>query len=132
MHTDMHGFEDLTLNEIDMPISYSNVGFTNISSTKSIEEVLLTIYTNENHNISFEELKQKIIDFYFNDASEEMIEEHLDTLTSNLHESVSQHIFQTIMYSEYANMKEYNLNAIKSFISIPCGNNYLYDFFTRI
>lgn len=32
-------------------------GLENIASSKSIEEVLLNIYTNHNHKISFEELK---------------------------------------------------------------------------
>lgn len=125
----MPEFENLTLTNTDMP---SNIELNYISLSESIEDVLINIYKNENPNITFEELKQKIIDFYFNEASEEMIEDHWDILTSNLNESIIQHIFETIMYDEYSNEKEYILNAIKTFVGISLGEEYLYDVFIKI
>lgn len=131
MQTDMPEFKSLSLNDTDMPIIY-NIGFNNTNISKSIEEVLLNIYTNENHNITFEELSKRIIDFYFNEASEECIEDHLEKILSDLHPSTSAYLLETIMYDKYTNEKEYNLIAIKAFVKISFGKSYLYDIFSRI
>lgn len=61
-----------------------------------------------------------------------MIDAHLEILTNDFHESATQHIFKNIMYSKYTTIKEYNLNFIKYFVSIPFGSAYLYDVFIRI
>ena len=46
-----------------------------------------------------------------------------------LHESVSYHINERIMYNDYDDVEQYNLNALIEFISISEGNEYLQDIY---
>lgn len=128
---ELPNFDSLSLHDIDMSMSLKKFEFNNIYESNNIKELLFNIYSNENPNITFEEIKDKIIEFYYNEASCELISKHLDELTSNMHVSIIAHIYEKIITIDYSTTNEYNLNAIISFITIPYGTSYLYDIFSK-
>ena len=89
----------------------------------------MNIVSNQNPNITFEEIIDKIIEFYYTKASAECIEQHLTSFTNNIHESVITHIYSSIMYNDYESIEEYNLNAIILFITNTHGIEYLYNIY---
>lgn len=72
----------------------------------------MNIVSNQNPNITFEEIIDKIIEFYYTKASAECIEKHLTSFTNNMHESVITHIYSSIMYNDYESIEEYLYNFL--------------------
>lgn len=104
----------LSLNDIT-PIQ--DTGYNCILDCKTIEDLLYYIYSFENPNISFEELHDKIIDYYILEANDECISNHLI--------SVKNHI--NTFYDD-----DNKLNIIINFISSPYGTEYLKSIFNTI
>ena len=97
--------------------------------SETMKELFLNLYLNEIPIISFEEMQQKLIEFYFEEATSDLITRHLNAVFNMLHESVSYHINERIMYNDYDDVEQYNLNALIEFISISEGNEYLQDIY---
>ena len=100
-----------------------------IMNSETMKELFLNLYLNEIPIISFEEMQQKLIEFYFEEATSDLITRHLNAVFNMLHESVSYHINERIMYNDYDDVEQYNLNALIEFISISEGNEYLQDIY---
>jgi hypothetical protein len=106
----MFDFSMLSLNDIP----FQDTGFNYILESKTIEDLLFNIYSFENPNISFEELKEKLIDYYIQDANEEFILSHLTFIKNNIY---------------YDN--DNNLNNIVNYISSPYGTEYLKSIYIK-
>ena len=125
---EMPDFSLLSLNDLIIPefpeipkiIQNTNA----ISECETIKDLFIYLYS----NITFEELQQKLIEFYLQDATNDLISRHLDAIYDDLHESVIDYINNGFRYSD---IDEFNLKALIKFISIPIGNEYLKDIYDR-
>ena len=128
----MPDFSLLSLNDLiipevpEMPEIIQNSTNT-ISECETIKDLFLYLYSNSNSNITFEELQQKLIEFYLQDATNDLISRHLDAIYDDLHESVIDYIHHGFRYSD---IDEFNLKALIKFISI--GNDYLKDIYKTL
>ena len=128
-------FSSLSLNDMivtelpEMPEILQHQEYIDIMNSETMKELFLNLYLNEIPIISFEEMQQKLIEFYFEEATSDLITRHLNTVFNMLHESVSYHINERIMYNDYDDVEQYNLNALIEFISISEGNEYLQDIY---
>ena len=125
-------FSSLSLNDMivtEMPEILQHQEYIDIMNSETMKELFLNLYLNEIPIISFEEMQQKLIKFYFEEATSDLITRHLNTVFNMLHESVSYHINERIMYKDYDDVEQYNLNALTEFISISEGNEYLQDIY---
>lgn len=132
----MLDFSSLSLNDIvvtavlpELPEILQHQEYIDIMNCETMKELFLNLYLNEIPIISFEEMQQKLIEFYFEEATSDLITRHLNAIFNMLHESVSAHINERIMYKDYDNIEQYNLNALIEFISISEGNEYLQDIY---
>ena len=132
---EMLDFSSLSLNDMivtelpEMPEILQHQEYIDIMNSETMKELFLNLYLNEIPIISFEEMQQKLIEFYFEEATSDLITRHLNTVFNMLHESVSYHINERIMYNDYDDVEQYNLNALIEFISISEGNEYLQDIY---
>ena len=125
-------FSSLSLNDMivtEMPEIIQHQEYIDIMNSETMKELFLNLYLNEIPIISFEEMQQKLIEFYFEEATSDLITRHLNAVFNMLHESVSNHINERIMYNDYDDVEQYNLNALIEFISISEGNEYLQDIY---
>ena len=125
-------FSSLSLNDMivtEMPEIIQHQEYIDIMNSETMKELFLNLYLNEIPIISFEEMQQKLIEFYFEEATSDLITRHLNAVFNMLHESVSYHINERIMYNDYDDVEQYNLNALIEFISISEGNEYLQDIY---
>ena len=128
-------FSSLSLNDMivtelpEMPEILQQQQHIDIMNSETMKELFLNLYLNEIPIISFEEMQQKLIEFYFEEATSDLITRHLNAVFNMLHESVSYHINERIMYNDYDDVEQYNLNALIEFISISEGNEYLQDIY---
>lgn len=128
-------FSSLSLNDMivtelpEMPEILQHQEYIDIMNSETMKELFLNLYLNEIPIISFEEMQQKLIEFYFEEATSDLITRHLNAVFNMLHESVSNHINERIMYNDYDDVEQYNLNALIEFISISEGNEYLQDIY---
>ena len=128
-------FSSLSLNDMivtelpEMPEILQHQEYIDIMDSETMKELFLNLYLNEIPIISFEEMQQKLIEFYFEEATSDLITRHLNAVFNMLHESVSYHINERIMYKDYDDVEQYNLNALIEFISISEGNEYLQDIY---
>ena len=125
-------FSSLSLNDMivtEMPEILQHQEYIDIMNSETMKELFLNLYLNEIPIISFEEMQQKLIEFYFEEATSDLITRHLNAVFNMLHESVSYHINERIMYKDYDDVEQYNLNALTEFISISEGNEYLQDIY---
>ena len=125
-------FSSLSLNDMivtEMPEIIQHQEYIDIMNSETMKELFLNLYLNEIPIISFEEMQQKLIEFYFEEATSDLITRHLNAVFNMLHESVSYHINERIMYKDYDDVEQYNLNALIEFISISEGNEYLQDIY---
>ena len=100
--------------------------YIDIMNSETIKELFINLYLNENPNITFEELHQKLFQFYFEKANEELISRHLNSIYTIINVSIIARIYENIMYRDYNNdINIYNLNALIEFISISDGIQYL-------
>lgn len=132
MEVEMPNFAMLSLNEIDMleipSIFNENTGYNGILDSETIDELLINLYSYENPNIIFEELQQKMIEYYFQEATKECISKHLEGLHDYFHPSIMVDLYDRVMYMEYNNDNDhFNLNMIVEFITTPYGEEYLKD-----
>jgi hypothetical protein len=134
---EMIDFSSLSLNDIIVP-GFSELPLPeilqqqehiDIMNSETMKELFINLYLNEIPIISFEEMQQKLIEFYFEEATSDLITRHLNAVYNMLHESVSYHINERIMYNDYDDVEQYNLNALIEFISISEGNEYLQDIY---
>ena len=132
----MLDFSPLSLNDMIVPglpelpdILQQQQQHIDIMNSETMKELFLNLYLNEIPIISFEEMQQKLIEFYFEEATSDLITRHLNAVFNMLHESVSYHINERIMYNDYDDVEQYNLNALIEFISISEGNEYLQDIY---
>ena len=131
----MPNFEILSLNEYDMPQEMNmdtffleNTGYNSILDSETIDELLMNIYSYENPNITFEELQQKMIEYYFQEASGDCISRHLGGIHDHFHPSIMANLYERVMYMEYNDDSDnFNLNMIVEFITTPYGEEYLKD-----
>lgn len=132
---EMLDFSSLSLNDMivtelpEMPEILQHQEYIDIMDSETMKELFLNLYLNEIPIISFEEMQQKLIEFYFEEATSDLITRHLNAVFNMLHESVSYHINERIMYNDYDDVEQYNLNALIEFISISEGNEYLQDIY---
>lgn len=132
---EMLDFSSLSLNDMivtelpEMPEILQHQEYIDIMNSETMKELFLNLYLNEIPIISFEEMQQKLIEFYFEEATSDLITRHLNAVFNMLHESVSYHINERIMYNDYDDVEQYNLNALIEFISISEGNEYLQDIY---
>ena len=133
----MLDFSSLSLNDMIAPglpelpdiLQQQQQQHIDIMNSETMKELFLNLYLNEIPIISFEEMQQKLIEFYFEEATSDLITRHLNAVFNMLHESVSYHINERIMYNDYDDVEQYNLNALIEFISISEGNEYLQDIY---
>ena len=131
----MLDFSSLSLNDMivtglpELPEILQHQQHIDIMDSETMKELFLNLYLNEIPIISFEEMQQKLIEFYFEEATSDLITRHLNAVFNMLHESVSYHINERIMYNDYDDVEQYNLNALIEFISISEGNEYLQDIY---
>ena len=88
--------------------------------------MLINLYSYENPNITFEELQQKMIDYYYQEATGDCISKHLEGLDDYFHPSIMADLYQRVMYMEYNDdSDQFNTNMIVEFITTPYGEEYL-------
>jgi hypothetical protein len=125
MKNDMPNFAMLSLNEKDMPdmpsIFQMNEDYIN---SETMEDLFINLYSNNNPNISFEELRQKLIDYYFEDANDECISKHLTEIIDISDPLIISNISEIVIYNHYE--ENYNLYMIIQFISSSYGTDYLH------
>ena len=133
---DLCNFALLSLNDMiapniaELPVIIQTIQQQNehidIMNSQTIKELFINLYLNENPNITFEKLQQNLIQFYFEEANEELVSRHLNAIYDILPISVIVHIYETIMRRDYYNdVNLFNLNALVEFISISEGIEYL-------
>jgi hypothetical protein len=133
---DLCNFALLSLNDMiapniaELPVIIQTIQQQNehidIINIQTIKELFINLYLSENPNITFEELQEKLIRFYFEEANEELISRHLNNIYDILPISVIVHIHEAIMNCDYnENLNLFNLNALIKFISISEGIEYL-------
>jgi hypothetical protein len=132
MEVEMPNFAMLSLNDIpdipDVPDIHSlfDNGYNGILDSQTIDELLINIYSYENPNITFEELQQKMIEYYFQEATGECISKHLECLEDHFHPSIMVNLYERVMYMERNyDSDHFNLNMIIEFITTPYGEEYL-------
>jgi len=106
----------LSLNDVK-----ENDGYNDIFNCETIEDLLIYLYINENPNISFEELKKNLIEFYFQEADCNLMIKHIKhyQLISNLS------ILPEITDIDYLTC----INIINNIILSNHGTNYLYSIY---
>lgn len=135
----MPDFSMLSLSEIDIPempklpqfleIAVEDTGYNNILDSETIEELLINIHSYEDPAITFEELQHKLMEFYFQEASDELMFSHLTYIYNSDNNSIIVDIYDRLIYTFNDNNNNFNLNVIIEFISSPNGAEYLRDIF---
>jgi len=118
----MNDFSSLSLN--DKPSSPVNTEYNKIFESETMENLLINIYIYDNHSSSFEELKQKMIDFYIEEASVEYTLIHFLSTVELLNEIEYNYIHEQILKIYYDENDYYLLFNIK-YIKSHIGNNHL-------
>lgn len=110
-------FSILSINDVE-----ENDNYNAIFNSETIEELFINIYLNENPNISFEELKKNLIEFYFQEADCNLIVKHIT------HYQYISNLSILPMNLDYITC----LNIINNIILSNHGNNYLYSIYNTI
>ena len=116
-----------------MEINFSMLSLNNTNETgynihlytKTIDDLFMSLYSYEEPNISFENLEKKLIEFYFDEATEELIITHLTAIEKNTDKIILQNIFENVIKNDYDKNNNFSLNAIIEFISSNYGKEYL-------
>ena len=125
----MPDFSLLSLNDLiipevpEMPEIIQNS--KTISECETIKDLFLYLYFNATSNITFEELQQKLIEFYFHDAINDLIQRHLDEIYDMFHESYWYLILNITNRNHYDNNNEFDERLIIEFILSKHGTEYL-------
>lgn len=128
MNKEMLDFAMLSLNENDMPempdIFQDN---NDIINSETMEDLFINLYSYENPDISFELLRQKLINYYFEEATDECISKHLSVIIDISDPLIISNIGGIVIYNHYE--ENYNLHMIIEFISSPYGTDYLHHIY---
>lgn len=131
MKNEMPNFSMLSLNEKDMPefpdIYQEKNGYNVIFNSETMEALFINIYSYENPDISFEELRQKLIDFYFEEADDECISKHLSVIMEISDPLIISTIGEIVIYNHY--QENYNFYMIIEFILSRYGADYLHHIY---
>jgi hypothetical protein len=114
----MSDFSILSLNDNDMP----NSPIIQNNYFETIEDLFIHLY-NENSNISFVALQQKLIEYYNNETSETFLKSHFSDCSNILNDSEYSYILDEI--SCYDDEPEFNLKFLTKFITTPMGVGHL-------
>ena len=117
MNKDMLNFAMLSLNDNDIP------EMPDILNSETMEDLFINLYSYENPDISFELLRQKLINYYFEEATDECISKHLSVIINISDPLIISNIGERVIYNHYE--ENYNLHMIIEFISSPYGTDYL-------
>lgn len=88
-----------------------------------MEDLLVIIYSYEDADISFDDLLQKMKDFYIEKATDECLLKHLKALDNTMDEDVLTIIYDNSVYSSYSD--NLNVNVVIEFITSSYGYSYL-------
>jgi hypothetical protein len=121
MNKDMLNFDMLSLNDNDIP------EMPNILNSETMEDLFINLYSYENPYISFEILRQKLINYYFEEATDECISKHLSVIINISDPLIISNIGEIVIYNHYE--ENYNLHMIIEFISSPYGIDYLHHIY---
>jgi hypothetical protein len=121
----MLDFDILSLNENDMPDLPLSPIFP-----ETIDDLFVNLY-NQNTNVSFTELKEKLINYYNNEATIYCLEYHVSEIVNSdiLNESEHAYIMDQCPLDDY--YFKYNLTYLITFISTPMGENHLNYIYNR-
>ena len=115
---DLLSFNDMIVPDLsELPEILQHQEHIDIMNCETMKELFINLYLNE------------ISIIYFEEATSDLISRHLNAIFNMLHESVSVHINERIMYNDNDDIEQYNLNALIEFISISEGNEYLQDIY---
>ncbi len=139
MEMDMPNFSMLSLNEVDMPVEvpdfadyFNNNNSFNILDCETMEILLIHLYANENPYITFEELQQRLVEFYFHEATTECISKHLMELMEFVNNDIMVSIYEKVLsIDSYDTNNNLNLNILIEFINCQYGNSYLEDIYNQ-
>jgi hypothetical protein len=120
----MNDFASLSLNDKPTPSSPVNTEHNKILESETMENLLINIYIYDNHSSSFEELQQKMTDFYIEEANDECILIHFLSTVELLNEIEYNYIHEQILKIYYDEKDYYLLFNIK-YITSPIGSNHL-------
>jgi hypothetical protein len=122
----MSDFSILSLSETTIPEfpelpfflnSNSNSNNDEIIENETVDTLLINIYSITDYVITFDELQEKLIEYYFYDAPIEMINNHLNILINNGFE---------YLYEKIINVTNDNLSMVMiEFINSSNGTEYL-------
>jgi hypothetical protein len=127
----MNDFASLSLNDKYIPPFLPEIQETNkILESKSIEDLMINIYLYDNPFSSFEELQQKMIDFYILEANEECILTHFISITEILSEIEFNYINDNLLYIYY-DENDFHLQFNIKFITSIIGTKYLNDIYIK-
>ena len=86
---------------------------------------------NENKNITFDEIREKIIVFYHKKANDKIIQKHLDKIFECTPISIIANIIYLSTEIIYNNLNEYNYHVIITFINSSYATQYLYEIYSK-
>jgi hypothetical protein len=137
MEVEMPNFAMLSMNDIEMTdvngmcsMFEENTGYNGILDCETIDELLINICFYEHPEITFEQLQQKMIEYYFQEATGECISRHLEGLDDYFHHSIMRNLYERVMYMEHNDDSDhFNMNMIIEFITTPYGEEYLKNVF---
>lgn len=115
---DFIDFSILSLNDIE-----EIDGYNIIFNSETIEELFINIYLNENPNISFEELRDNLIQFYFQEADCNLMIKHI----THYHYNNNLSIIPEITNLDYITC----LNIINTIILSDNGTKYLNNIYLK-
>lgn len=132
---DIEDIEDIEVNEdiesiqmIDETFDYS--GYTGGEfESDTMEELLINLSLYEDSTISFEELRGKLIEFYRQEATEDLLVLHLSAIDEITPDGMLDTIYENIAWLEHDENNSYRLKIIIEFISSPFGNEYLNEIY---
>jgi hypothetical protein len=120
----MSDFSILSLSETTIPVFPELPFFLNSNSTnneiienESVDTLLINIYSIDDSVITFDELLEKLMEYYFYEASIQMIKNHLNILINNGFE---------YLYEKIINVTNDNISMVMiEFINSSNGTEYL-------
>jgi hypothetical protein len=129
----MPDFSLLSLNDLIIPefpeIPDIIQNTRDILDCETIKDLFLYLYLNASSNIAFEELQQKLIEFYFQDATHDLISKHLDVIYDMFHVSYWFLILQITNRNHYDNSNDFDVQLIIEFILSSHGTQYLQEIY---
>jgi hypothetical protein len=136
---EMLDFSSLSLNDMNVPdmpelpaILLNNIdtGYNSIMNSDTISELFINIYLNESPSITFEDMQQKLIEFYFQEANDNLLSNHIDNIFNMIHESVWWEVVMVRNKTYYTTFNDDdNIQLLINFIFSSYGTEYLQDIY---